>query len=150
MVKNPASRNPIWLALSDFVRSHPLVSVVCCVVIGYCVWPRPDAIARRDVQAVLLVTSITADQQIANLERFVRIGDQIDVVRRRLAVEFEDSPKGVKRRTMWSLGLQGVSLELAIESDGKVVGIGRHIHGVDDGPFWYAPPRWNQLALDVN
>jgi hypothetical protein len=77
-------------------------------------------------------------------------GDHIDDVRQRLSPAPENAMHGVKRRTDWSLTLQDVNLELAIESDGRVVGIGRHIYGIDDGPFWYVRPRYYHLTTDIN
>ena len=137
---------------SQFFRACPILAavVICCLVIGYGFWPQRNANARRHVRAVLLKTAASTDEQITNLERFVRIGDHIDDVRHRLSPDPESEPKGVKRPTEWSLGLQGVNLEIAIESDGRVVGIGRHIYGTDDGPFWYVSPRWYHLVSGVN
>lgn len=127
-----------------------VVTAICLLVICYCFWPEQNASATRQLHALLLSTSASIDSQIANLEPFVRIGDHIDDVRQRLSPNPENARRGVKRRTDWSLALKGVSLELAIEADGRVVGIGRHIYGIDDGPFWYVRPRWYQLTADMN
>ena len=80
--------------------------------------------------------------QIARLERLVRIGDTLKDVEKRLTPTPNNDRKGVTRPTYWALGLDGVNLEVAIESDGRVVGIGRYIWDRDDEPVWYAPPQW--------
>lgn len=138
-------------------RYHPMTSLstrskrillsigaVCGVVIACFCWPYPNWIARHQLRAELMTISGTSEVQLARLERFVRIGDNIHDVSNRLTPSPSSDRKDVNRRTYWSLGLDGVNLELAIESDGRVVGIGRYIWDQDDEPVWYAPPQWYQ------
>ena len=118
------------------------IGAVGCIVIACFCWPSPNWIARHQLRAELMTMSGTSEVQLSRLERFVRIGDNIHDVNNRLTPTPSRDRKDVKRPTCWSLGLDGVNLELAIESDGRVVGIGRYIWDRDDEPVWYAPPQW--------
>ena len=137
---------------SKIRQSWPIIAVAafCCLIVGYAVWPLPNESARRQVGTVLLDTSTATQQQLDQLADFVQVGDHIDDVRSRLSPDPANEEKGVKRQTEWSLGLQGVNLELAIEADGRVVGIGRHIHDTDDGVVWLSPPEWYSIASQEN
>ena len=145
------------LGLIVLRRHHPVTSLntrakriilfigaVCCIVIACFCWPSPNWNARRQLRAELMTMSGTSEVQLARLERFVRIGDNIHDVIDRLTVTPSRDREDVKRPTYWSLGLDGVNLELAIETDGQVVGIGRYVWDLDDEPVWYAPPQWYQ------
>lgn len=76
----------------------------------------------------------------------MKVGDHIDTVRKKLTAMPTSEMKGVRRNTYWSLGLNGVNLELAIAANGRVVGIGRDIWGKDHEPEWFAPVSWPEHA----
>ena len=112
----------------------------------YCLWPSGNWYARRQLRVELMSLSTSPNEKLERLGRFVKIGDHIDTVRKKLTVPPTSEMKGVHRNTYWSLGLDGVNLELAIAANGRVVGIGRDIWGQDVEPVWYAPvwyaPVW--------
>ena len=92
--------------------------------------------------------SNSPDEILERLGRFVETGDHIDTVRKKLTDPPASEVKGVNCNTYWSLGLDGVNLELAIAANGRVVGIGRDIWGKDHEPEWFAPVCWPDHAGD--
>ena len=115
----------------------------------YCLWPSVNWYARRQLRVELMSLSTSPDEELERLGRFVKIGDHIDTVRKKLTDPPTSEMKGVRRNTFWSLGLDGVNLELAIAANGRVVGIGRDIWGKDHEPEWFAPVRWPDHAADA-
>jgi len=124
-------------------------ALVTCVLVIYCLWPSGNWYARRKLRAELMSLSTSPNEKLDRLGRFVKIGDHIDTVRKKLTDLPASEMKGVRRNTYWSLGLNGVNLELAIAANGHVVGIGRDIWGKDHEPEWFAPVRWPDRAADA-
>lgn len=120
-----------------------------CALLFYLLWPSGNWYARRQLRAELLKPADSRENQLARLERFVKLGDHIDVVRKKLTDPPTSEIKGVDRNTYWSLGLDGVNLELAIAANGRVVGIGCDIWGPENEPVWYAPVWWPDHAADA-
>lgn len=122
--------------------------LLTCVLLIFFLWPSGNWYARRQLRAELMSPSTSPDEKIKQLGRFVEIGDHIDTVRKKLTDPPTSEMKGVKRNTFWSLGLDGVNLELAIAANGRVVGIGRDIWGKEHEPEWFAPVSWPDHAAD--
>ncbi len=126
---------------------------ICMLVAGglliMILLPSENWYARRQLRAELLSVADSPDDELLRLSRFVKLGDHIDEVRRKLTVSPASEQKGVDRNTYWSLGLDGVNLELAIAANGRVVGIGRYIWDQDDEPVWYAPVWWPDHIADA-
>lgn len=123
-----------WLlALATFA----LVSlVICCYV-----WTIPNWVTRRQVRYELLHSrGDVPAATLTRLEPYVRIGEDINTVKRRICLTHDE--KVYHRNSTLAIGLGDVNLELAIAKGGRIVGIGRHIHGEDDGEIWFAPPQW--------
>ena len=120
--------------------------LVTCALLIYCLWPSGNWYARRQLRVELMSLSTSPNEKLERLERFVKIGDHIDTVRKKLTDPPTSEMEGVRRNTFWSLGLDGVNLELAIAGNGRVVGIGRDIWGKDHEPEWFAPVRWPDHA----
>ena len=96
-----------------------------------------------------MTASQTPEEELQRLARFVKPGDHIDAVRKKLTDPPTSEIHGVERNTYWSLGLDGVNLELAVTEQGRVVGIGRHIWDKDDGVVWYKSVWWpDHVALN--
>ena len=131
---------PRLLALGTFA----LVSgVICCQV-----WPGPYWMARRQVRYELLhSTGDLPSATLTRLEPYVRIGEDINTVKRRICLT--NDAKVYHRNSTLAIGLGDVNLELAIAKGGRIVGIGRHIHGEDDGEIWFAPPQWKAPKSSV-
>ncbi len=123
--------------------------LVTCALLIYCLWPSGNWYARRQLREELMSLSTSPNEQLERLGRFVKIGDHIDTVRKKLTDPPTSEMKGVRRNTYWSLGLDGVNLELAIAANGRVVGIGRDIWGKDHEPEWFAPVRWPDHAANA-
>ena len=123
---------------------------VTCALLIYCLWSSGNWYARRQLREELLSLSTSPNEQLERLGRFVKIGDHIDTVRKKLTDPPTSEMKGVRRNTYWSLGLDGVNLELAIAANGRVVGIGRDIWGKDHEPEWFAPVRWPDHAANAH
>jgi hypothetical protein len=123
--------------------------LLTCGLLIYFLWPSGNWYARRQLRAELMSPSNSADEKLERLGRFVKIGDHIDAVRKKLTDPPNSEVKGVKRNTYWSLGLDGVNLELAIAANGRVVGIGRDIWGKDHEPEWFGTVWWPDHAADA-
>ena len=121
------------LALATFA----MVSFVIC---SY-VWTIPNRVTRRQVRYELLHSKgDRPSATLTRLEPYVRIGEDINTVKRRICVTNDENV--YHRNSTLAIGLGDVNLELAIAKGGQIVGIGRHIHGEDDGEIWFAPPQW--------
>jgi hypothetical protein len=116
----------------------------------YFLWPSGNWYARRQLRAELMSPSGSPDEKLERLEPFVKIGDHIDAVRKKLTDPPASDTKGVDGNTFWSLGLDGVNLELAIAANGRVVGIGRDIWGKENEPEWYTPVWWPEHAANAH
>lgn len=123
--------------------------LLTCALLICCLWPSGNWYARRQLRAELMSLSNSPDEKLERLGRFVKVGDHIDTVRKKLTDPPTSEMKGVRRNTYWSLGLDGVNLELAITANGRVVGIGRDIWGKDHEPEWFAPVWWPDHASDA-
>lgn len=123
--------------------------LVTCALLIYCMWPSGNWYARRKLRVELMSLSTSPNEKLERMGRFVKIGDHIDTVRKKLTDPPTSEMKGVRRNTFWSLGLDGVNLELAIAANGRVVGIGRDIWGKDHEPEWFAPVRWPDHAANA-
>jgi hypothetical protein len=123
--------------------------LVTCALLIYCLWPSGNWYARKKLRVELMSLSTSPNEILERLGRFVKIGDHIDTVRKKLTDPPTSELKGVRRNTFWSIGLDGVNLELAIAANGRVVGIGRDIWGKDHEPEWFAPVRWPDHAADA-
>lgn len=123
--------------------------LLTCALLIFFLWPSGNWYARRQLRAELMSRSNSPDEKLERLGRFVKIGDHIDAVRTKLTDPPNSEVKGVKRNTYWSLGLDGVNLELAIAANGRVVGIGRDIWGKDHEPEWFGPVWWPDHAADA-
>jgi hypothetical protein len=111
-----------------------VVVCVCLLAVGWFCWDDPNAEARARVRSILLSDS-TAQQQLEDLGPYVKDDEHISAVHARLA----PCPKkqlDIDRPTEHAYGLGDASLVLAIRANGTVAGIGRHIHGSDDGTVW--------------
>lgn len=123
--------------------------LVTYALLIYCLWPSGNWYARRKLRVELMSLSTSPNEKLERMGRFVKIGDHIDTVRKKLTDPPTSEMKGVRRNTFWSLGLDGVNLELAIAANGRVVGIGRDIWGKDHEPEWFAPVRWPDHAANA-
>ena len=123
--------------------------LLSCSLLIYSLWPSGNWYARRQLRAELMSVSNSPDEKLERLGRFVKVGDHIDAVRKKLTDPPTSEMNGVDRNTYWSLGLDGVNRELAIAANGRVVGIGRDIWGQDHDPEWYAPVWWPDHATDA-
>lgn len=123
--------------------------LVTCALLIYCLWPSGNWYARRQLRVELMSLSTSPNEKLERLGRFVKIGDHIDTVRKKLTDPPTSEMEGVRGNTFWSLGLDGVNLELAIAANGRVVGIGRDIWGKDHEPEWFAPVRWPDHAANA-
>jgi hypothetical protein len=115
------------------------VLAVCLLAINKAVRV-PNDRARAEIRSILH-SNATSHEQLAALKPYVKIGDHISVVNKRIAPR-PDVPMDVDRPTYHSYGLGTANLELAIRSDGIVLGIGRHVYDRDDGETWLHPPKW--------
>jgi hypothetical protein len=97
----------------------------------------------------ILFSDISSDAQLAALKPYVKLGDSYVVVAARLNQNVAAAQQTLRRPTYYSIGLDGVNLELALRTDGTVAGIGRYIHGQEkNGPVWLAGhgEKWWVLA----
>lgn len=135
----------LLLYMNKSPRSYTLGAILlfCVGVICYSIWPKPNWMARRQVRYELLRSADhPAAYTLNRLEPYVRVGVNINTVKRRLFPSFEN--KVYNRPATLQLGLDGVNLVLAIERGGRVTGIGRNIREKDDGEVWFAPPQWSK------
>ncbi len=117
-----------------------IVSLLLLVGVACYLWFPPNARARSSVRAILLGGESTT-QQLERLEPYVRVGEHIDSVRKRLTPRPDQEVDDGNRAQEWALGLSDVNLVLAVRADGRVIRIGRHIHKLDDGTVWLSPPK---------
>ena len=126
-----------------FLKRSALVvagALVFVTAVAYFCWPAPNTVARSRVRAVLH-SSASPQQHLEELEPFVKIGDNISKVHNCLSPT-PNAQNTIERPTEWALGLGDANLVLAVHANGRVVGIGRHLYGVDDGTIWLSAPQW--------
>lgn len=121
-------------------RRHVLLVAGLILLTGWLFIPA-NSFARYRVKSVLL-SDRSADEQLRQLERYVRIGDENSTVNRRLSPR-PDQDVAVKGPAWHSYGLGDVNLELAIEADGSIIAIGRLRYAIDDQIDWLTPPPTN-------
>lgn len=115
--------------------------LLAVVVLVYLVIREPNASNRARISSILLSSS-TPQQQLNELLPYVKLGDHIATVDPKVSAQPEGM-MSVSRPTEHAYGLRDVNLVLAIRANGRVVGIGRHKIGVDDGTVWLLPPDWS-------
>jgi hypothetical protein len=114
-------------------------ALLSLIAIVYYCWPLPNALARSRVRSILHAGS--TPQQLKQLEPFVKVGDHISGVYNRLSPT-PDSQSKTRRPTEWALSLGDAHLILAFQADGRIIGIGRHLKGIDDGTVWLSAAPW--------
>ena len=117
-------------------------SVLTALILIWVCWPSDAWFARRQLRAELMSISASPETELERLSGFVKLGDHIDTVRKKLTDPPTSEMRGVNKNTYWSLGLDGVNLELAITQQGRVVGIGRYIWAQDEEVVWYKSAWW--------
>ncbi len=116
--------------------------VACSLPLLAFFWNVPRRGPQKEMRTILS-SDLEPSTIATRLDRYVALGDDIAQVRRKLALTKERTQHN-GRPAEWALGLGDVSLVLAIDQEGKVVGIGRH-RPTDDGTLWFTRPEWDRV-----
>ena len=121
-----------------------------CLIGGLAIyfWPTGESQPAHEIRTILTNDSLTAAEQIEQLAPFVRVGDNLQTVQQRILNNSKRKWK-VDRRTEFGVGLGGVNLTMLVESDGRVLAIGKHIYEDDDGTVWLTPRPGEILNINL-
>lgn len=113
------------------------LAIVVSLIASWLLVPA-NAYGRYRVRSILL-SDLSVEEQLERLDPYVRLGDSNTAVNRKLSARPEQDVTP-KRPTESAYGLDGVNLVLAVKSNGRIIAIGRHKWGTDDGTIWLTEP----------
>ena len=124
-----------------------IVAIACLIAIVYFAWQEPNTWARSRIKSILL-SEATPREKLNQLEPYVRIGESISAVRKRISPR-PNQKVNDDRASESSYGLGDVNLCLSTLPGGKIVAIGyyKYRHGLDRYQHGYDPTIW--LERDV-